>query len=65
MSPSSCFEICGDNWVFDLACDLGMGGDYDGCNDDCEIEDDFECRNNSNRSICSYNGNVSFNFISI
>lgn len=50
----SCVDICGDEVLINLNCDYRKGEPLDGCTDECEIEDGFECMNESMRSICSY-----------
>ena len=60
----TCAEKCGDALVYDLDCDLEPGNDYDGCTDQCEVEDDFECLKNGVRSLCSYNGTFAVELVS-
>ena len=57
-----CTEICGDGIVLNITCDLGVGNIYDGCNDDCSLEDNFDCYRDDTTalSVCSYEGLVEF-----
>jgi hypothetical protein len=60
-----CQEICGDD--IDLGfymCDLGFDIPYDGCTNECAFMSNFTCYRSNNQSICSYNGTLSFKFIS-
>ena len=37
-------------------CDFGKDIEYDGCTNECLIEDNFVCHLDTNPMICSYNG---------
>ena len=57
----NCEERCGDLVIIGEPCDLELGIENDGCTDNCEIEQDFDCYTESSesRSVCSFNGNLS------
>jgi len=39
-----CYEICGDGFnMYQYECDDGNLNNYDGCNDQCEVENGWQC----------------------
>ena len=44
---------------------MELGNDYDGCTDQCEVEDNFECLNNRSRSLCSYNSTFDVELVNL
>jgi cysteine-rich repeat protein len=44
LSQSTCLEICGDGYLFMLACDDGNLLDGDGCSSTCQVEANYVCR---------------------
>lgn len=63
-TPVTCRELCGDSVTTLLPCDNDLGIPYDGCSDDCEIEDNFTC-NPADLSICAYNGTISLTVVDL
>lgn len=59
-SGSNCVEVCGDGKLYELACDDGNSEDGDGCDQNCNVESGYACKDGSptSPSICSYNGSL-------
>lgn len=45
-------------------CDNEIGIAYDGCDDNCEVMDNFTCRVTDQKTKCSYTGDLKMNLIS-
>ncbi|CAD8214178.1 unnamed protein product [Paramecium octaurelia] len=54
---SQCFNICGDGLLIKKLeqCDDGNIQNNDGCNNACEVEDNWRCQQENNISVCKYN----------
>lgn len=46
-------------------CDNQLDEPYDGCNNDCEVEPDFECTVVANLTTCSYNGTLQMSLLQV
>ena len=46
-----CSDFCGDQRALLSSCDLGFGNEYDGCTDDCEVENNFSCYTEINEDL--------------
>ena len=60
MEEDLCIRKCG-NLIYESneECDLGLGIDNDGCNDDCTVEDNFVCTiSSSKETTCVYNEKI-------
>ena len=55
--PQICKEVCGDSWTETYACDNAKDVPYDGCDNNCEIMENWECHVNAEGvTHCSYIG---------
>ena len=64
--PRLCTDyICGDSLTLLRPCDLALGNFYDGCTDNCQIEDNFTCSvdNATYGTMCSFNGTLDMNVV--
>lgn len=59
-----CGERCGDSVTEEYDCDNALGIPYDGCNDNCLVMDDFECKVVNRTTFCDYVGNFEFKVVS-
>ena len=50
-----CVQTCGDPLSTVYPCNLVQGNLYDGCNNKCQVENNFIC---INQTICSFNGTL-------
>ncbi len=52
--------------MYEFECDDGNLENYDGCDSNCKIEDNFSCLNKKTdeATICSYKGKIIFELIS-
>jgi cysteine-rich repeat protein len=47
---TDCDEVCGDGFVITLPCDDGNLIDGDGCDRNCQIEENYVCANDNSRN---------------
>jgi cysteine-rich repeat protein len=60
-----CPEICGDGRLYVLDCDDGNTQEGDGCNNQCEVEQDWKCFKTGGWSTsgCTYVGYFTMGFV--
>ena len=58
-------DKCGDGYDMIYPCDELKGNELDGCTDQCQVEDNFECYLDGTNSICSYNGDFGLEMLSM
>ena len=58
------FPVCGDGKIQGSEeCDHGKGVDFDGCTDQCLIEDNFTCWPSHTVMYCSYTGDFEMSLL--
>jgi hypothetical protein len=52
-------------YIITLPCDNAIGVPYDGCDDTCQIMDDFYCSVNGTSGICQFTGQLVITQVSL